>query len=96
MSDGITDNPPVDQTAKLKVPAAYGEGASIIEKVAFALTDIGRGSAEDVVKNMERLDPGADNKELIAATHQVLTELHKQGQITASEDNGNLVYHIAK
>jgi hypothetical protein len=92
----LTDEEFREQHKPLHVPAAYNEAHSVTDKVIFALADVGAGTADQVIRHIEELDPGADHKPVIAATRQVLTGLYEQGQIAGAEKEGNLVYSLQK
>lgn len=92
----LTDEQFREQHGPLQVPAAYDEAATIQDKVVFALADLGEGTAEQAIKHIEQLDPEADPKPVIAATHEVLTRLYQNGQLAASEKDGDLVYNLHK
>jgi hydroxyethylthiazole kinase-like sugar kinase family protein len=80
----------------VQVPANYGAAQNMEEKVIFAISEACRGNASEIVKLMEWHEPGADNKQLIADTHDILTELYKNGLINGTESDGTLLYSIKK
>ena len=79
---------------KLQVPLSYEEANSLTQKVLFALAEIGGGQPVDVVRKLEELEPDAPNKEIIAKTHLILTELYSQGAIKGDLNDGSIIYHI--
>lgn len=81
---------------ELSVPAGYQAAGTLQEKVLFALSATGEGPAEAVVRKIEKLDPGAANKEVIAVTHRILTELHTSGLIRGVEREGVIYYSLIK
>ena len=80
----------------LHVPAAYDQAANVTEKIVFALADINEGTADDVIRKIEQLEPEADHKPVIAATRQSLTDLFDKGMIAGTERDGNLVFNLHK
>lgn len=92
----LTDEEFRAQHKPVHVPATYNGANNVTDKVIFALADIGAGTADEVIRHIEQLDPGADHKPVIAATRQVLTGLYEKGQITGAEKDGNLVYSLQK
>lgn len=92
----LTDEEFREQHGPLHVPAAYKEAASVKDKIVFALADLGGGTAEQVIRHIEELDPEADHKPVIAATHEVLTRLYENGQLAANEKDGGLMYNLHK
>ena len=92
----MTDEQFREQYKPLQVPAAYKNQLSPQDKIIFALADLGEGTAEQVCKRLEELESGANPKALIAATHQVLTELYQKGLLAGNEKEGDLVYNLHK
>ena len=80
----------------LSVPASYQDAGSIQEKVLFALASVGEAPAEAVVRKIEELEPAAENKEVIAVSHRVLTELHTSGLINGKETEGVIYYSLIR
>jgi hypothetical protein len=83
-----------DKNSPPSIPANFQAAHSLEEKVLFAVSQLERGSADEIVRRLEDLDPAIPDKPLIAETHQVLTELHDRGLIIATEDGGTLRYTI--
>lgn len=92
----LTDEEFREQHKPLHVPTSYGNAESLVDKVVFALADLGEGTADEVIRHIEQLDPGAGQKPVIAATRQVLTGLYEKGLVTGEEREGNLVYNLHK
>ena len=92
----ITDEEFREQHKPLYVPASYEKAQTIKDKVIFALADIGNGTVEQVVKRLEELSPEADHKPIIAATHDILTRLFQNGQLTGTDKDGDIVYKLDK
>lgn len=53
----LTDEEFREQHKPLHVPAAYNEAHSVMDKVIFALADIGAGTAEEVSGILKNLNP---------------------------------------
>ena len=79
----------------VNVPSKMEEAETLQDQVVFALARLGKGTTDQVVKKMEELLPKAPDKELIAGTHEVLTQLFEKGLLTGSESEGNIVYGFA-
>jgi hypothetical protein len=92
----ITDEEFREQHKPLHVPSAYEQAKTIIDKIVFALADIGEGTADAVIRHLEELEPTADQKPLIAATRELLTALYNNGHIAGHEENGDLIYNLHK
>jgi phage gp29-like protein len=60
--------------------------------VLQALTALGKGTAEEVVKKLEQLYPDLPNKEVIGGTHKILTDLFAQDKIAGIDSEGTIVY----
>jgi hypothetical protein len=92
----LTDEQFREQHKPLHVPASFEDAASETDKVVFALADIGEGTADEVIRHLEELDPDAAHKPVIAGAHQVLTDLYEAGLIAANDRKGRLVYNLHK
>jgi hypothetical protein len=64
------------------------------EQVMAAVRELGQGTADEIVKKVEEANPDAENKELIAATHFALTELHDGGKLKGTDREGSIVYSL--
>lgn len=84
------------QHQPLHVPASYDAAQTLTDKVVFALADIGEGNAEQIIKHIEELAASAEQKPVIAATHQILTDLFQNGRLTGIEKDGELIYNLHK
>ena len=80
----------------LHVPAHYVDATDLTGKVAFALADLGEGSADEIIRRLENLEPAAEVKPLITHVHGVLDELFEKGAISAEAVNGTKVYNLHK
>ena len=85
-----------EQYQPVHVPASFHDANTLQDKVIFALAELGEGTAEEVTIKLERLEPSAPAKQVIAAVHEVLSALHGKGLISASETEGNLKYNLHK
>jgi hypothetical protein len=70
------------------------EENEIKEKVLLALTELGKGTAEDVVKKIQDLNPDLPNKEVIGGAHKILADLYAQGQIAGTDSDGTIIYTL--
>jgi hypothetical protein len=68
------------------------EDQEIEIKVLDALTELGKGTAEEVVKKIELLYPDLPNKEVIGGAHKILAYLFAQGKIDGIDRDGTIVY----
>ena len=82
------------QDGALRVVDNYSQATTDGEKVVFALARLGKGTADEVVRFFEVLEPGAEHKPVIATVHQILTHLYTEGLIGGSEESGDLVYNL--
>jgi len=80
----------------MHVPAAYADAHTLTEKVVFALADLGEGSAEAIIGHLEKLEPQAQAKPLIAGVREILADLYENGRIAATEKEGTLIYNLHK
>ena len=92
----MTDQEFNEQHKPLVVVANFEQATTIQEQVIFALAEIGKGTAEDVVKKLEELNPAHANKLIIAETHQVLAKLFEMGLIAGTDTQESLIYSLQK
>jgi hypothetical protein len=85
-----------EQHKPLHIPSSFKEAASVTDQVVFALAELGEAAAGEVIRRIELLDPAADAQQLIAAAHEVLTQLYQKGLLGAVEKGGDLVYNLHK
>ncbi|MDO3641392.1 hypothetical protein [Mucilaginibacter sp. L3T2-6] len=92
----LTDEEFREAYKPLPVPAAYKEATTFKDKVVFALADLGEATAEEVIRHLEKLEPAAEHKPMIAAIRQLLGQLYEHGLIAAAEKDGSPVYNLRK
>jgi hypothetical protein len=92
----MTDQEFHNQYKPVEVPDSFVNASNVQEQVIFALAQVGKGKAVDVVKELKTLNTEQTNKEIIAETHQVLTELFDKGLIAGHDEDGSLVYSLQK
>jgi hypothetical protein len=92
----LTDEQFREQYKPVHVPASFDEAVNLQDKVLFALAELGKGDAAQIVQKIEELDPKASDKQVIAGVHQVLTDLYGKGLIAGNDDHGDLVYNLHK
>jgi len=80
----------------LAVPSSYDDAKTFVDKVIFALADLGEATAEEVIRHLEELETPAGHKPLIAGPRQLLGQLYDNGQIAATEKDGSPVYNLHK
>ncbi|TSJ41034.1 hypothetical protein FO440_14975 [Mucilaginibacter corticis] len=80
----------------IAIPSDFKEAKTIQERVLFALARLGEGTADKISRELEALAPEIPDKEVIAGVHKVLTDLHTQGRIGASEKEGTLIFSLNK
>jgi di/tripeptidase len=70
------------------------EEQEVKEKVFDALSKLGRGTAENVIKKIEETYTGVPTKELIGAAHKILANLFEEGKIASTDSEGTIIYAL--
>jgi hypothetical protein len=92
----LTDEEFREEYKPLYVPARYDAADNLQNKMIFALAQIGDGTAEDVIKELDSLEPGSSNEHVSTFVNVTLNDLFKNGHLTGSEKNGVLHYNLSK
>lgn len=94
--DHLTDEQFREAHQPLQVPASMRDAHTFEEKVLFALADLESGSAEDIIRHLEGMDPSTETKPLVAGVHSLLASWYENGRIAANEKDGSLQYNLHK
>lgn len=92
----LTDEEFREEYKPLQVPAHFDAADTQQNKMIFALAEIGEGSAEDVIAEMERLEPGVTAEQLTALVKQTLKNLYDKGLLSGTEQEGAMRYNLHK
>lgn len=92
----LTDEEFREEYKPLQVPPHFDAADTQQNKMIFALAQIGEGSADDVIAEMEQLEPGVSGEQLSALVHETLSRLYDKGLLTGSEKNGVMQYNLHK
>lgn len=92
----LTDEEFREEYKPLYIPAHYLEADTQENKVVYALAQLGEGSATDVMKKLEELEPNIGTEQFAALAKQVLTGLYNKGLIKGEDRNGVMHYNLAK
>ncbi len=92
----MTDEEFREEYNPLHVPAHYIAADTRENKMIYALAQIGEGTAEDVIAELEKLEPGFVNEQTRAFVKVTLNDLFNKGHLTGSERNGVTHYNLHK
>ncbi|PWK78719.1 hypothetical protein LX99_01167 [Mucilaginibacter oryzae] len=92
----LTDDEFREEYKPLYIPAHFEIRDTQQNKIVFALAQLGEGSAEDVIKKLETLQPGLTNEQLKAITKTVLADLYDKGLLKGEEHGGQMRYNLSK
>ncbi len=92
----LTDEEFREEYKPLQVPPHFDAADTQQNKMIFALAEIGEGSAEEVIAEMERLEPGVTGEQLSALVKQALQNLYDKGLLSGTEQNGAMRYNLHK
>jgi hypothetical protein len=92
----LTDEESREEYKPLEVPAHFDAANTQQNKMIFALAEIGEGSADDVIAELEKLEPGVTGEQLSALVHDTLRSLYDKGLLSGSEKNGVMRYNLHK
>lgn len=92
----LTDYEFREEYKPLYIPAHFEVQDTQQNKIVFALAQLGEGSAADVIKELETLQPGITDDQLKAITKTVLADLYDKGLLKGEEHNGQMQYNLSK
>ncbi|MCC8409805.1 hypothetical protein LJ707_12785 [Mucilaginibacter sp. UR6-1] len=84
-----------EQHQPLHVPAHYDKAAPLKERLAFALADIGEGTADEVTGHLLKLE-GKDDSAIKQEAQQLLATWDKGGLVTVNNEHGETRYNLHK
>ncbi|MXV15720.1 hypothetical protein [Hufsiella ginkgonis] len=80
----------------LQVPPSYDVSDTKENKVVFALADLGKGTADEVVSKITEFEPGFQDKGTMISTGDILQRLYEKGLLKGTEHEGAMVYNLSK
>jgi hypothetical protein len=92
----LTDEEFREEYKPLQVPAHYDTADTQQNKMIFALAQIGEGTTEDVIAEMEKLEPGLSDEQNRAFVNTTLAALFEHGHLTGSEKDNQMHYNLSK
>ncbi|MBE9584301.1 hypothetical protein IM792_07570 [Mucilaginibacter sp. JRF] len=85
-----------EQHQPLHVPAHYDKAAPLKERLAFALADLGEGTANEVIDHLLKLEGDTDDATLQAEAKQQLIDWSNNGLVTVNTEHPELRYNLHK
>lgn len=92
----LTDEEFREEYKPLQVLAHFDAADTQQGKMIFALAEIGEGSSEDVIRELERLESGKIDEQRKALVDETLRNLFDKGLLTGSEKDGVMQYNMSK
>src|ERR1700744_2328851 len=92
----LTDDEFQEEYKPLHVPAHYQAADTLQNKMIFALAEIGEGTADDVIQELERREPGITEKRNRIFVKTNLQMLYENGHLTGAEQGGVTYYNLNK
>jgi hypothetical protein len=80
----------------LHIPSHFERKDTQQNKAIYALAQIGEGTADSVLKELEVLQPGIVNDQLTALVTTLLADLYNKGLLKGEEHNGQMHYNLSK
>ncbi|WP_114937124.1 hypothetical protein [Mucilaginibacter endophyticus] len=80
----------------LHIPAHFDVQDTQQNKAIYALAQIGEGTVNSVLKELETLQPGIVNEQLTALVKTTLADLFNKGLLKGEEHNGQMHYNLSK
>ena len=80
----------------LHIPSHFDPLDTQQNKAIYALAQIGEGTADSVLKELETLQPGVVNEQVAALVKTTLVSLYNKGLIKGEEHNGQMHYNLSK
>jgi hypothetical protein len=92
----LTDEEFRQEHKPLQVPAHYDPADTLQNKMIFALAQIGEGTAQSIIAQMEKLESGLSDEQSRAFVKMTLSTLFEHGHLTGSEKDGQMHYNLSK
>jgi len=80
----------------LHIPSHFDQQDTQQNKAIYALAQIGEGTADNVLKELETLQPGIVNEQVTALVKTILADLFDKGLLKGEEHNGQMHYNLSK
>lgn len=80
----------------LHIPSHFDLHDTQQNKAIYALAQIGEGTADSVLKELETLQPGIVNEQVTALVKTILADLFAKGLLKGEEHNGQMHYNLSK
>jgi predicted transcriptional regulator len=80
----------------LHIPSHFDQQDTQQNKAIYALAQIGEGTADKVLKELEILQPGIVNEQVTALVKTILADLFDKGLLKGEEHNGQMHYNLSK
>lgn len=92
----LTDEEFCEEYKPLHVPAHYDKSDTLQNKMIFALAELGDGTAEQVIAELEKREPGLTDEQNSMFVKTTLASLFDHGHLTGLEKNGEMHYNLSK
>ena len=92
----MTDEEFREEYKPLRVPAHFESSGTMENKMIFALAQIGQGTANDVISEMEKLESNSLDEQKRVIVRTSLDKLYNQGHLTGAEMDGHVHYNFSK
>jgi hypothetical protein len=92
----MTDEEFREEYKPIQVPAHYDPADTQQNKMIFALAQIGDGTAEEVIAQLDKLEPTFSNEQSRLFVKTTLEALFEHGHLTGSEKAGQMHYNLSK
>ncbi|MGN6181401.1 MAG: hypothetical protein ACTHNW_19615 [Mucilaginibacter sp.] len=92
----LTDEEFREEYKPIQVPAHYDQADTQLNKMIFALAQLGEGTDVEVLKKLDKLEPGFKTEQSRAFVSATLKELYDKGHLTGSEHEGVMHYNLSK
>jgi hypothetical protein len=92
----LTDEEFREEYKPLQIPEHYEKTDTEETKIIYALAQLGEGTVTSVIGELENLEPGIMNAQMVAMAKQVLANLFDKGLLTGNDRNGTMHYNLSK
>lgn len=80
----------------LHIPSHFDQQDTQQNKAIYALARIGHGSVNEVLKELEILQPGFVSEQVAALVEATFANLYNKGLLKGDEHNGEMQYNLSK
>jgi hypothetical protein len=92
----LTDEEFREEYKPLQVPAHFDATDTQENQMIYALAQVGEGTVEEIIAELEKLNPGFSNEQTKTFVRVAMKALFEKGHLTGAEKGGVMHYNLSK